>query len=488
MLRRDDAQGLYLCYRLSLLSHKNSESCQGRLVTSHDRGTDETELGTSIGDIDDGAELQLFGAGRLLSLRCRQPNFIHRCAKLSNTDMSLPKLDKKLLPTDLPDPSRHLETPAFVYEAAAFDRSLDSVAPIRQTTNCRVLFALKAFSFIDVLNLMAPRLDGFATSSLFEARLAREILGHTGTVHLTTPGLRPDEINGIASLCDYVSFNSLGQLDRYRNGLAPHAGIGLRVNPQLSFVDDNRYDPCRPHSKLGVPMGDLKEVAVRDRHRMNRVEGIHIHTNCDSTSLSQVLETVQHLESHLGGLLAEMRWVNLGGGYLFDEAEDLSPLLEAIALLETNYGLQVYVEPGSALVRSAGNVVSSVLDIFTSDGRRVAVLDTTVNHMPEVLEYGYEPDVEGHVKDGDFEYLLAGSTCLAGDVFGAYRFSEPLDIGSRVVFNNAGAYTMSKAHTFNGVNLPAVYRLDPSGEITLKKSFTYKDYAEKWEAAISVPV
>ncbi|MDA1348377.1 MAG: hypothetical protein O3A47_05870 [Chloroflexi bacterium] len=402
--------------------------------------------------------------------------------------MSLPKLDKKPVAASLADVSRHLETPAFVYDEAAFDSLLGSVEPIRQATNCRVLFALKAFSFVDVLKLMAPRLDGFAASSLFEARLARKVLGGTGTVHVTTPGLRPDDIDDIASLCDYVSFNSLGQLGRYRNAVAPYTSVGLRVNPQLSFVDDDRYDPCRRHSKLGVPLDDLEQAVDIDRRRLDGVEGIHIHTNCDSTSLSPVLETVQRLESRLGGLLAEMKWVNLGGGYLFDEAEDLSPLLEAIALLETNYGLQVCVEPGAAMVRSAGYVVSSVLDIFTSDGRRVAVLDTTVNHMPEVLEYGYEPDVEGHVEDGEFEYLLAGSTCLAGDLFGIYRFAAPLDIGSRVVFNNAGAYTMSKAHTFNGVNLPAVYRLDLSGELTLRKRFTYEDYAERWGAGISVPV
>ena len=408
--------------------------------------------------------------------------------KSATLDMSLPKLDKKLSTTYLTDTSRHLETPAFVYEEAAFDRSLDSVAPIRQATNCRVLFALKAFSFIDVLKLMEPRLDGFAVSSLFEARLARDALANAGTMHLTTPGLRPDDIGEIASLCDYISFNSLGQLGSYRDAVARYTSVGLRVNPQLSFVDDDRYDPCRPHSKLGVPLDDLEEAVARDRRSLDGVEGIHIHTNCDSTSLSPVLETVQHLESRLGGLLAEMKWINLGGGYLFDEAEDLSPLLEAIALIETKYGLQVYVEPGAALVRRAGYIVSSVLDIFTSDGRRVAVLDTTVNHMPEVLEYGYEPDVASHVEDGDYEYVLTGSTCLAGDVFGAYRFSEPLDIGSRVVFYNAGAYTMSMAHTFNGVNLPLVYALDSAGKLTLRKRFTYEDYAERWGAGISVTV
>ena len=382
---------------------------------------------------------------------------------------------------------REIETPAFVYDKAAIDRLLNSIEPIKQATNCKVLFSLKAFSFVDALEVMSPRLDGFAVSSLFEARLAREVLEGRGTAHITTPGLRPEEIDEVAALCDHVSFNSFGHLRRFGDRVAPVASIGLRVNPQMSFVDDDRYDPCRAHSKLGVPLDELTKVMARDSGLLSRVEGIHVHTNCESTDLSQALRTVQSLNEALGPLLAELQWVNLGGGYLFDQVGDPGPLIEAVDVLESMHGLQVYVEPGAALVRGAGYVVSSVLDVFPSEGKQVAVLDTTVNHMPEVLEYGYEPDIAGHVDDGEFEYLLAGSTCLAGDLFGAYRFATPIEIGSRVVFTNAGAYTLSKAHTFNGVNLPAVYSIDQSGELTLKKKFTYGDYAERWGAGIRVP-
>ena len=239
-------------------------------------------------------------------------------------------------------------------------------------------------------------------------------------------------------------------------------------------------DPCRPHSKLGVPLERLTATVAADRGQIAGVEGVHVHSNCDSTDLSQLLRTVRHLDENLGPLLHGLRWINLGGGYLFDEAGDIGPVIEAVAALESTYGLQVYLEPGAALVRSAGFVVASVLDVFPSEGVQVAVLDTTVNHMPEVLEYGFEPDVCGHDEEGEVEYLLAGSTCLAGDVFGVYRFAEPLEIGARVVFGNAGAYTLSKAHTFNGVNLPSVYALDRSGGLKLMKRFGYGDYAERW--------
>ena len=110
----------------------------------------------------------------------------------------------------------------------------------------------------------------------------------------------------------------------------------------------------------------------------------------------------------------------------------------------------------------------------------VAVLDTTVNHMPEVFEYGYEPDVEGHSACGRFTYILAGCTCLAGDVFGEYAFHTPLDIGSRVVFTEMGAYTTVKAHMFNGVNLPSVYALRDDGLLELRRAYEYQDFADRW--------
>ena len=284
-----------------------------------------------------------------------------------------------------------------------------------------------------------------------------------------------------------MAFNSLSQWDMYQERVAPHASCGLRVNPQLSFLDDVRYDPCRPQSKLGVPLEDLAAVVTSDRGRLSGIEGIHVHSNSESTDLSHLEATVRRLEAHLGGLLREIEWINLGGGYLLDEAQSLDPLLDTVRSLGSRYGLEVFIEPGAAFVRSAGYLVSSVLDVLPSEGKRVAVLDTTVNHMPEVFEFGYEPDVAGHRDDLPYEYILAGCTCLAGDLFGEYRFAEPLETGSRVVFYNAGAYTMSKAHMFNGVNLPSVYGLTPAGDLVLKRRFSYSDFAERWGAGISVP-
>ena len=107
-----------------------------------------------------------------------------------------------------------VDTPAFVYDERAIHRLLGYVASLRESGRCRALFAVKSFSFATALRLMAQGLDGFAVSSLYEARLAHSALGETGSVHITTPGLREGELDEIGALCDYVAFNSLSQRER----------------------------------------------------------------------------------------------------------------------------------------------------------------------------------------------------------------------------------------------------------------------------------
>ena len=325
---------------------------------------------------------------------------------------------------------------------------------------CTPLYSVKANALPGVLAALAHFVDGFGVSSLDEARTARTALGGEGRLHLCAVAVTPRDAAELADICDYVTFNSLNQLEHRGPEFAGLASIGLRVNPGRSFVDDRRYDPCRRHSKLGVSVDDLGAAGDRIAPL---IDGLHIHSNCDSTDLGELLETVQVLDSRIGPVLSQVEWINLGGGYLFGEGVNIGLLSEAASLIRDRYGAEVIIEPGAAFVRDCGYLVSEVLDLFDSDGKDVAVLDTTVNHMPEVFEYQFRPEVLGHSDAGAHEYILAGMSCLAGDVFGEYRFNEPLRVGSRVVFTDAGAYTIVKANTFNGIPLPTVYELRDDG-------------------------
>ena len=79
-------------------------------------------------------------------------------------------------PNGWPDNWSDIDTPAFVYDTRVVRQLLTYTDGLRQVSGCKVLFSLKPFAYVDALALMAPHLDGFAASSLFEARLASQTL------------------------------------------------------------------------------------------------------------------------------------------------------------------------------------------------------------------------------------------------------------------------------------------------------------------------
>jgi len=354
-------------------------------------------------------------------------------------------------------------------------RSLGILSRLRQQSGVKALYSIKSLPLSRVLELAKPFVDGFSASSLFEALQAKEILAGTGSIHLTTPGINFAELDQLLTTVSHLSFNSLSQLQRYhgQNRLAS-ASIGLRVNPQLSYLDDDRYNPCRLHSKLGVPIDDLWQTTA-----LNQVQGLHLHTVFACQDYRPLTESIAKLVSYFGKSLKNLEWINLGGGYLFNHINNHQPFIDLVGQLGKDYALEVYVEPGKAIVGDAACLVASVIDCFSSDGKTIAVLDTSVNHNPEVFEYGWQPQLHEHTPAGHYSAILAGRSCLAGDLFGEYRFKSPLQVGDKLVFTNMGAYSLVKANRFNGINLPTIYGLQ-AGRLNTLKEYSYQDYRQQW--------
>ena len=370
----------------------------------------------------------------------------------------------------------NVNTPAIVINKSSVAEDVNFVKEHCDKAGCKLLFAMKSQSLKPVLDIIVKDSSGLAASSLFEARLASETIKIGQSVHFTSPGLRPDEMDEISEISDYIVFNSLSQWDRFSEECMKKSQCGLRINPQKSFIEDDRYDPCKKFSKLGAAIDLFAERFKRKPEEFKGLSGIHIHTNCESVEFKQLDKSVEILEKKIPEVLQHIRWINLGGGYLFQESEDIDLFYAVVKRLKENYDVEVMIEPGASISREGISIISSVIDMFQCDGKDIAILDTTVNHMPDIFEYSYRPDIEGEVQGGKYSYVFAGGTCLAGDAFGEFSFESPLEVGSKVTFLYVGAYNHVKSHMFNGINLPEVYTYSKEKGYTLEKSFSYKDY------------
>ena len=365
-------------------------------------------------------------------------------------------------------------TPAYVYSESVLLALARQAARISSQAGCELLYTLKACAIAPVLETLAPFVHGFAASSVFEARLAASVRRSDQSLHCYSPAYSPADIEATLSIADYLSLNSLIQLDTAVTLNAGTASLGLRINPGLSFAPDPRYDPSRPHSKLGVPLSHLEKMS-----RMpSAVEGIHIHNNCESDDLGQLALSVNTLTGALRRV-DNLKWVNLGGGYYLGPETDPAPLEQTVCRLRSEFGVTAFIEPGTALVQQAGFLVSEALDVFPNDGVDIVVLDTSTSHLPEVFEYQYALSVTGTLDDGIHPANLVGRSCLAGDIFGEYRFADPVGAGKRVAIMNAGSYGHSRATPFNGIPIPSVYILREDGNFELVASYHYDEFAAR---------
>lgn len=369
-----------------------------------------------------------------------------------------------------------LPTPCFLLDENKLIQNLAVLRDVAQRSGAKILLAQKAFSMFSVYPLIAEYLDGTTASGLFEARLGKEHFGKE--THVFSPAYTEQEFGELLQYADHIVFNSFSQWKAYGN-YARIAGksCGLRINPECSTQDPDHamYDPCGPTSRLGVTLENFQP------DMLDGIDGFHFHTLCEQNS-DALVRTVAAFESKFGAYMEGMKWLNLGGGHHITRDDyDVEKLVSLIIYLRRKYNVEVYLEPGEAVVLGAGYLVGTVLEVVHNHAH-IAILDTSAAcHMPDVLEVPYRPPVfrSGLPKEKAFTYLLTGRTCLAGDIIGEYSFDNRLLVGDQVVFGDMALYTMVKTNTFNGMPLPNIAIRRVSGADEVVRAFGYEDFKNR---------
>ena len=377
---------------------------------------------------------------------------------------------------------REIPSPCYVVDQAKLRRNLELLQRVQQEAEVDIILALKGFSLYPTFPMVKQYLAGATASSLHEARLVQEEMGHLA--HTYCPAYLDREFEEVMHYSSHLTFNSLSQWERYRQRVAANKqpiSCGLRINPQYSEVETDLYNPAIAGSRLGITRDQFGDSLPEG------IEGLHFHTLCENDSHTLV-RTLAEVEKRFGDLIAQAKWFNMGGGHLITRSDyDPDHLIGILKDFKSRYpGLKVIMEPGSAIGWETGVLRSQVEDVMDSQGINVAVLDISVsNHMPDCLEMPYKPGVLGTQEPKadspapERTYRLGGLTCLAGDFVGDYVFEHPLQVGDPVIFDDMIHYTMVKTTTFNGVNLPSIGMWTEEGTFELFKAYGYESFKDR---------
>ncbi|MBW4963536.1 carboxynorspermidine decarboxylase [Sulfitobacter sp. CW3] len=360
-----------------------------------------------------------------------------------------------------------MQTPYYLIDKSHLLGNLEKIAQLRAASGVKCLLALKCFATWSVFDFMSEYMDGSTSSSLYEVRLGREKF--PGETHAYSVAYADHEIDQVLAHSDKIIFNSIGQLSKFDRASQGHVR-GLRVNPGVSTSEFDLADPARPFSRLGEH--DPSEIAkVADQ-----ISGLMFHNNCENDSFDRFDEMLTLIEDRFGALIHDMDWISLGGGVHFTgEGYPLDRLAARLKAFAQTYGVQVYLEPGEAAITGAATLEVTVLDTM-HNGKNLAIVDSSIEaHMLDLLIYREPAKIAPNV--GEHEWMICGKSCLAGDIFGEFRFDAPLKAGDRISFQDAAGYTMVKKNWFNGVKMPSIAIRELDGTTRMVRDFDYDDFA-----------
>lgn len=361
-----------------------------------------------------------------------------------------------------------LKTPYYLIDKSQLLKNMEKIAYVRQQSGAKALLALKCFATWSVFDLMQQYMDGTTSSSLFEVKLGREKFA--GETHAYSVAYADDEIAEVLASSDKVIFNSISQLQRFEEISRDHVR-GLRVNPGVSTSEFTLADPARPFSRLGEH--DPAKIATV----IEQISGFMFHNNCENDSFARFDEMLTGIEARFGEFLSQVEWVSLGGGIHFTGAGyPLDAFCQRLKDFAQRWGVQVYLEPGEAAITNSCTLEVTVLDTLFN-GKHLAIVDSSIEaHLLDLLIYRETATLLPNT--GAHDYMVCGKSCLAGDIFGEFKFEQPLQIGDRLSFQDTAGYTMVKKNWFNGVQMPAIAIKQLDGSIELVKEFTYRDFVQ----------
>lgn len=362
-----------------------------------------------------------------------------------------------------------LKTPYFMINEDKLIENLEKAKHLKEVSGVKLVLALKCFSTWGVFDIIKPYLDGSTSSGPFEVKLGYETFG--GETHAYSVGYTEDDVREVADICDKMIFNSQSQLAAYRHIVEGKVSIGLRLNPGVSYAGQDLANPARPYSRLGVQADHI------DPTIFDSIDGVMFHMNCENKDVDAFIGLLDAISERFGAHLDKLDWVSMGGGVFFTwPGYDIDKLGVALSAFSKKHGVQLYLEPGEAIITKTTDLVVSVVDIVENEKKTAIVNSATEAHRLDTLIYDEPASILEANAEGDHEYVIGSCSCLAGDQFCEAKFDEPLEVGQRLHIMDSAGYTMVKLNWFNGLKMPSIYCERSNGQIEKLNEFGYDDF------------
>jgi diaminopimelate decarboxylase/aspartate kinase len=348
------------------------------------------------------------------------------------------------------------ESSAFVYDLPSIDAAAAALRGVKSIA--RWAYAMKANWHPEILRRV------YAAGFTLEC-VSRGEIEHA---FAQVPGLSPARVlftPNFAPRSEYefgfrqgvrVTLDNLYPLKAWPQVFAGRE-LFVRVDPGTGRGHHHHVRTAGEHSKFGVPLSEIAELASLARAAGVRIVGLHAHTGSGILDVANWTETGALL-AELAGHFPDVRVVDLGGGIgvpeqLGQSGIDLDALDTGVAELAHRFShIEFWMEPGRYLVAKAGVLVAVVTQLKGKGETRYVGIATGMNSLIRPALYGAHHDIRNLTRLAEpltDKVTIVGPICETADQLGSDRWLPPSEEGDVLLIANCGAYGYAMASHYN---------------------------------------
>ena len=332
-----------------------------------------------------------------------------------------------------------------------------------------VYYALKANSDPKVLMYLNQLGCGFEAASAYEIDLLLQL------------GVNPSKIVYGTSVkpADHISRSFHAGVKRFaadsREEILKIAQNAPGAKVFVRAIVDDAGSVFMMSERFGTPVSTVKDLLIYAHQQGLKIYGISFYVGSQAAHANMWAKGIHAVKPVVDELLKlgiQLEVLNIGGGFPVpyrnhQNAPELPEIVANIhnAIHQLPYIPTLIMEPGRAMVATSTVLVSQIIARNDRAHKPWLVLDAGIyNALYEAMIHQGATQFPAHPlhpPEGDFKkalFTLAGPTGDSLDIIARdVELPDYLDVGDHIVFENAGAYSVTMASRFNGFPPPELY-------------------------------
>jgi len=270
----------------------------------------------------------------------------------------------------------------------------------------------------------------------------------------------------------YFAFDSYCEVDKLAEG-APGANVYVRLSIPV------RKSVVASEGKFGVSIEHARDLIIYAKKCGLEPYGISFHVGSQMLDYKSWEYAIRHSAKLINILKKDhihLTFLDIGGGFpvCYDDVrrDNLDRIGNSALKAIEKYipkDFRVIAEPGRYMVADSGTMVSSVIGMAERFDRKWLHLDVGADNglmesvqTANTLSFPVHDSKRSNDKD---IFVLTGPTCDSQDtILFDVPISSNIEIGDKIYFECAGAYTTAFTENFNGFPNPVTYVVDKQKE------------------------